>query len=139
MGNAVAALSAMLADLEPTSVSLHLPRFKMEFGVHDLTPELRAAFGVNTPFDADGGFLRMSDRPDVHLSSVLHKAVVEVNEEGTRASAASAGIMNARSIVMAPPKTVEVIVDRPFVFLIRDVRTGVLLFAGTVEDPELDT
>jgi serpin B len=131
-------LSTMLRHLRTRPVALQLPRFKVEFGVHDLTPELRSAFGMNEPFDGSGGFLGMSDDKNVHISQVFHKAVVEVNEEGTKAAAATAAVMMTRSIVMPmePPKTV--IVDRPFLFLIRDRHTGLFLFAGIVEDPELD-
>merc|ERR1712060_584733 len=110
-----------------------------EFGVHDLKAELQSSFGISKAFDGKGEFLGMSNDTDVHLSSVLHKAVVEVNEDGTKAAAATAGVMMTRAAIInfEPPK--QMIVDRPFLFLIREVSTGMLLFVGTVENPDLDT
>jgi serpin B len=131
-----AGLQNLLDRLAPTHVSLQLPRFNLEYGVKDLTPELESSFGIHKALYGRGEFAAMSNDSDVHLSAVLHKAKVEVNEEGTKAAAATAGIMNTRPIIM-PQK--EVIVDRPFLFLIRDRPTGLLLFAGAVERPELDT
>ena len=81
-----------------------------------------------------GGFSRLSPDPDAHLSDVLHKAVVEVTEEGTVAAAATAAVMATRSMAMpAPPK--EVTFDRPFVMAIEDAATGAPLFVGTVARP----
>lgn len=133
-----AALRDLTERLAPTHVSLQLPRFKLEFGVRDMVPELESAFGIREALRAGGQFRTMSHDDTMHLHSLLHKAVVDVDEEGTTAAAATAGLMWAtRSVSMVPPK--EVIVDRPFVFLIRDVRAGMVLFAGAVERPELDT
>lgn len=133
-----AALRDLTERLAPTHVSLQLPRFKLEFGVRDMVPELESAFGIREALRAGGQFRTMSHDDTMHLHSLLHKAVVDVDEEGTTAAAATAGLMWAtRSVSMVPPK--EVIVDRPFVFLIRDVPSGMVLFAGAVERPELDT
>lgn len=126
------ALAAMMSHLAPEAVALQLPRFRMQFGVHDMKPELMAKLGLNTPFDGTAGFLAMSDDPDVHLSAVLHKAVVEVNEEGTTAAAVTAAVIRTRSL------PTPMVVDHPFLFLIRDSATGLLLFAGIVADPDLD-
>ena len=68
----------------------------------------------------------------LRLSDVLHKAFVEVNEKGTEAAAATAGVMMT---VSAPPPRVVFRADRPFVLVIRDNATGSLLFAGRVVDP----
>lgn len=131
-------LADVLEQLQESHVALHLPRFKLEFGVHDLKAELRSTFGMSQTFDGTGEFLAMSDDPGVHLSSVFHKALVEVNEDGTKAAAATAGGASIASIEnFDKPK--EMIVDRPFLFLIREASTGMLLFAGVVENPDLDT
>merc|ERR1740123_2989071 len=95
--------------------------------------------GLQETFEGTGQFLRMSDDPKVHLSAVFHKAKVEVNERGTKAAAATAGVMETRSIMLPPPDQRRVIADHPFLFFIRDRPTGTLLFAGAVVDPELDT
>jgi serpin B len=129
-------LDAMLYWLRATRVELHLPRFRLKFGVHDLKPELMSRFGLTEPFNGYGGFLKMSDAKDLHLSKVLHKAVLEVNEEGTTAAAATAAVMMEKA-VMSEPILTRVIVDRPFIFLIRDSKDGMILFAGIVNQPEL--
>merc|ERR1712228_307306 len=127
-----------LNGLQETHVALQLPRFKMEFGVHDLKSELKSTFGMARVFNGTGEFLAMSSDTDVHLSSVLHKAVVEVNEKGTKAAAVTAGIMVTRSAIIFEERPIEMLVDRPFIFLIREASTGMLLFAGGVRDLELD-
>lgn len=129
-------LDAMLDRLRATKVELHLPRFRLEFGVHDLKPELVSRFGLTEPFNGYGGFLKMSDAKDLHLSKVLHKAVVEVNEEGTTAAAVTAAVMMEKAVMFEPNPT-RVIVDRPFLFLIRNSKDGMILFAGIVNQPEL--
>lgn len=134
-GHANGSLAQLLAGLAPTHIELQLPRFRLEFGVHDLKPQLQSAFGISEAFVGENGFRAMSDDPEVHLSQVLHKAVVEVNEEGTTAAAATAGVMMTRAIMIEPPPKLFT-VDRPFLFLIRDVRTGTLMFTGIVQDPE---
>ena len=67
----------------------------------------------------------------------LHRAFVEVNEEGTEAAAVSA--VHAVALSMRPtkpPRTFEMIVDRPFFFAIRDDLTNTILFMGSVEEPD---
>jgi serpin B len=63
----------------------------------------------------------------------LHKAFIEVNEEGTEAAAATAVVVGTKSIRLDLPKVF--MADRPFVFLIRDLRTGSILFLGRMADP----
>jgi serpin B len=62
---------------------------------------------------------------------VVHKAFVSVDEEGTEAAAATAVVME----LTAMPDVVEVTIDRPFIFLIRDIETGAILFVGRTLDP----
>jgi len=135
-GHANGSLAQLLAGLVPTHIELQLPRFRLEFGVHDLKPQLQAAFGIREAFVGENGFRAMSDDPKVHLSQVLHKALVEVNEEGTTAAAATAGVMMTRAAILIEPPPKLFVVDRPFFFFIRDVQTGTLMFTGIVQDPE---
>jgi serpin B len=63
----------------------------------------------------------------------LHKAFIEVNEEGTEAAAATAVVVGTKSIRLELPEIF--VADRPFIFLIRDLRTGSILFLGRMADP----
>lgn len=127
-----AEISEQLSDKRHLrNVALSMPRFKLEFGASDVSDNLRA-MGLDEAFDGTGGFLAMSDDRGLHLSKVMHKAMAEVNEEGTEAAAASAAIMVTRSMP-APPMTV--VVDRPFLFFVEDADSGAILFAGVVNSP----
>jgi len=115
-----------------TKVDLSLPRFKLEYGVRDLRAVL-SLLGLTDAFVSnDGPFLKMTDDVTVHLEQVLHKAVMEVNEEGTEAAAVTAAVMMQRSIPAPAPRMV---VNRPFVFLIRDLQSSLVLFLGKIERP----
>ena len=79
----------------------------------------------------------MTADPDAHLSDVLHKALLEVTEEGTVAAAATAAIMATRSISIQPPPE-RVVFDRPFAIAIEDAESGAPLFVGLVATPQFE-
>jgi serpin B len=117
--------------LRPTEVKVFLPRFQAEsgFGLRSVLTDMgmKAAFG---PADFTG---MSPDGKDLYVSDVLHKAFVDVNEEGTEAAAATAVIIKERS--SARPEPVEFRADRPFAFAIRENATGALLFLGRYAGP----
>jgi serpin B len=124
-------VSAILANLQPTSVSLAMPKFKFEsaFGLAD---QLKA-LGMTDAFDPDqADFTGMSEKNDLYISAVVHKAFVAVDEKGTEAAAATAVIVGVTSM---PLFDVTLTVDHPFIFLIRDIPTGQILFLGRVLNP----
>ncbi|MFN2243716.1 MAG: serpin family protein, partial [Anaerolineae bacterium] len=85
-------------------------------------------------FSEDADFSGMTGKRDLFLADVLHKAFVAVDEEGTEAAAASAAVMVPS---MAPrDMPLRLRIDRPFLFLIRDLKTGAILFAGRVVAPD---
>ena len=123
--------SVIFSSLQPTSVSLGFPKFKFEsaFGLAD---QLNA-LGMTDAFDPDlANFTGMSERDDLYISAVVHKAFVAVDEKGTEAAAATAVIVGVTS---APLFDVTLTIDRPFIFLIRDIPTGQILFVGRVLNP----
>ena len=85
-----------------------------------------------TPGEAD--FSGMSSEEELFLSAVIHKAFVDVNEEGTEAAAAT-GIAVGATAFEVPEEPAVFRADHPFLFLIRDNRTGSLLFLGRLVDP----
>jgi serine protease inhibitor len=91
------------------------------------------SLGMRTPFDPQtanfGAMLRIT--ANVYISTVKHKAFAEVNEEGTEAAAATS--TEIRVVSMQRP--IEMIVNRPFFFAIRDNATGAVLFLGSINNP----
>lgn len=117
-------ISTALQSLGERTVNLSLPRFKLESTLHLLGPLGAIHFPVQ------GDYFNMTDGPVV-ISQVVQKAVIEVEEKGTEASAATAIVMT-RSIAMAPT---EFCADHPFLYIIRDRQTGKVLFCGQVSKP----
>ena len=126
-----ARLSSLLGGLEPREVTLALPKFSYEsrFKLNDTL----AAMGMPDAFGSGRtDFSGMDGTRRLFIQFVVHKALVRVDEEGTEAAAATAVGMGGRA---APGEVVRVTVDRPFLFLIRDTRSGTILFLGRVVDP----
>ncbi len=119
-------LADWLAKLRPRTVRVALPRFKMtsEFQLN----EVLQAMGMRDAF-AEADFSGMTGARDLFIGAVVHKAFVDVNEEGTEAAAATAVVMLRSSL--PPPFRA----DHPFLFLIRDTRSGSILFLGRVINP----
>jgi serpin B len=84
-------------------------------------------------FGGDADFSGMNGKRDLFISAVVHKAFVDVNEEGTEAAASTAVVMSRSSARLEPVASFRA--DHPFVFLIRDRRTGSILFLGRVMNP----
>jgi len=110
--------------------TLAFPRFKLEYDV--VLNDPLEALGMRHAFD-DADFSAMASE-HLFVSRVKQKSFVEVNEEGTEAAAVTTGVM-AAGIAMEPPKPFEMIVDRPFFFVIGDDKTQSILFMGLVFDP----
>ena len=132
---------AECAKLETRDVDLHLPKFKIELPTIALAKNFEA-LGMKTAFDQPRGsanFDRMAPRKPndyLYISQVFHKTFIAVDEKGTEAAAATAVAMMAGSALRSPPPPpIEVKVDRPFVYAIQHVPSGVCLFLGRVTDP----
>ncbi len=109
---------------------VNLPKFKLESSF-DLGGTLQQ-MGMTDAFSDAADFSGMDGTRELFISAVLHKAFVEVNEEGTEAAAATAVVMKLRSV---PPPPRQFIADHPFLFFIRENSTGAILFMGRVMDP----
>ncbi|XP_074387636.1 plasminogen activator inhibitor 1-like [Zonotrichia albicollis] len=121
-------VSAWVAQLRPAPRVLALPRFSLESS-WDLRGPLKA-LGILDLFDPErADFSPVTGEEQLVLGPVLQKVRMEVTENGTEAASASAAVVYSR---MAPP---EIILDRPFLFLIRHVPTGAVLFVGQVTEP----
>jgi serpin B len=121
---------SIIQSIVPKQVALSLPRFKFEseFGLG----KTLSGMGMPIAFSGQADFSGMTGNRDLSISEVVHKAFVAVDEAGTEAAAATAVIMRATAM---PTKPLEVTVDRPFIFLIRDIQTGSIIFVGRVVNP----
>ncbi len=111
---------------EVEDMQLSIPKFKMEYGIKNLNDSLKA-LGMEEAFSDQADFSGI--RPDIAISRVLHKAVIEVNEEGSEAAGATVVEVKETGALMDP---ITFIADRPFIFFITDDTTNTLLFMGKV-------
>jgi serpin B len=128
------------AQLETREVDLHLPKFKIQPPTIALAKKFEA-LGMKTAFDQPRGsanFDRLAPRKPndyLYISQVFHKTFIAVDEKGTEAAAATAVAMMAATALVPKPQPVEVKVDRPFIYAIQHIPSGVCLFLGRVTDP----
>jgi len=125
-----ARVSSIIESLKTSVVDLSLPKFEFDASF-DLVQEL-AAMGMPIAFTDQADFSGMTGNRDLCIGDVVHKAFVSVDEAGTEAAAASAVIMELTSM---PSEKVTMTVNHPFIFLIRDIPTGTVLFIGRVVNP----
>ena len=121
------------AQLEYGSqVNLTMPKF--EFRTQAGLNEALTALGMTSAFDpGTADFSGMTTQEKLFISDVIHEAYIDVDEEGTEAAAATAVVMELTAAM--PGEIVQLTIDRPFIFAIRDRETGALLFLGRVTDP----
>jgi serpin B len=124
-------VDSILEALEHDHINLKMPRFsfKSEFSLS----ETLAAMGMPDAFSAGAAdFSGMTGNRELSIQEVVHKAFVSVDEAGTEAAAATAVTMPTSA---PPEEPIVVNINRPFIFLIRDIETGSLLFMGRVLNP----
>jgi len=126
------ALADTVSSMESEQVRVYFPKFTLET-MYSL-PETLGSMGMSTAFGAAADFSGMDGTHDLYISDVIHKAFVDVNEEGTEAAAATAVVMKCEAVVEEEPVPVFR-ADHPFIFLITDDETGNLLFMGRMSDP----
>ena len=133
---------AGLDDLSLQEVDLRLPRFRIDPPEPTRLDKDLAELGMPRAFDSvtaefEGIAAAPSNQGRLCISAVFHRAFVEANEQGTEAAAATAVVMKPRGMPAGTPhlRPVRFHADHPFLFLIRDNRTGLILFVGRVGDP----
>jgi serpin B len=123
-------LQEWLKNAMETKVEAYIPRFKFTQSF-DLSKNL-SDMGMKDAFSPGAAdFSGINGEKDLYISQVIHKAFVEVNEEGTEAAAATAVVLDTKALIEEPVFKA----DHPFIFLIRDKETGSILFMGRVMDP----
>jgi serpin B len=124
------ALDRITGALASNHVDLALPKFGAESKV--ALGSVLAALGMPTAFTDAADFSGITTQEPLLISAVIHQANIDVDEKGTTAAAATAVVMVATG---APLEPVTLTVDRPFLFALRDVETGAVLFLGRIADP----
>ncbi len=137
-----AKLAGWVKKMNKRKVNVFLPKFKLETGYSLKKPlqelGMREAFIEPDPSGgADFSGMTASKRRDLYIGKVIHKAFVEVNEKGTEAAAATVVVVfGATSAPRLVPFNPTFKADRPFLFMIRHVKTGSILFMGKVANPK---
>ncbi|MFH1700838.1 MAG: serpin family protein [Candidatus Zixiibacteriota bacterium] len=119
-----------VSQLEDQTVYLKLPKFKFKYEIRP--KQILAEMGMNIafqPYAAD--FTPIADINDLHISDIIHKTFVQLDEEGTEAAAVTVVAFGVTSIDPTPYMTI----NRPFLFAIRERVSGTILFIGKVADP----
>jgi len=122
----------LLDSMSKTKLDIYLPKFKIQTPVYKLKDYL-IKLGMPTAFSSAADFSGMDGTTNLYISKVLHKAFIEVNEEGTAAAAATAVIMNNKSISIDLTTVFDA--DHPFLFTIHQKETNTILFMGNVDNP----
>jgi len=124
-------LNEWAGKLRRQEVHVYLPRFKMnaQFDLKETLQQL----GMQQAFGPQADFSGIASQDELYISAVVHKAYVDVNEEGTEAAAATGVGISVTSAPIDEPIIFRA--DRPFTFLIRDQQTGAILFLGQLVEP----
>ena len=125
-GLTVEKLNRMAAGLAPENLQIGIPRFSYDTAMS--LKDVLIAMGMERAFSGAAEFGPMSDSP-LYIGDVRHKTRIEVKEEGARAAAVTSVEMRLAGMPMS------LILDSPFLYLIRDRQTGAVLFIGVVEEP----
>ncbi len=110
--------------------TFRLPKFSMDAKYNNLT-DIFKSWGMDAAFSENADFTGLADK--MYISDIAHQAKIEVDEEGSRAAAVTEAMLGITSIQM-PEDEVDFIVDRPFVFVIRDKESGIILFTGRINN-----
>lgn len=122
----------LLSDTLTTNMTIHLPKWKSNYKMGTLRPEL-AAMGMDISFTDFADFTKMYNQP-VQITKSIHQTFIEVNEEGTEAAAAT--VIGTGLTSIGPPAVLRI--DRPFMYVIAEKTSGVILFTGVVNNPALN-
>lgn len=125
----------VLQGFQTHEVKLTLPKYRFETPLIGLK-DLLSSMGMSDAFSREADFSGIVDQRPIMIDDVLHKAFIEVDEKKTEAAAASAvQITESAALPEEPEEPIEMRIDRPFIFLIRDIQSGAILFVGRVMDP----
>lgn len=123
-----------ISKLETSRVKMTMPKFKSEYSAKHLKGQLQS-MGIKKVFAKDSAKLpgiQGNNKENAYVDTVLHKTVIDVKEDGVKASAATVVPIKA-GCSPEQPKYIEYSVNRPFVYVIRDKKTNMIYFMGSIE------
>jgi serpin B len=132
-GGLGALLAGLLSGGAEHLIDLSLPRFRVYAGF--MLKDTLEALGVRTAFSDAADFSGITEDEPLHISAVVHKAYIDVGEEGTEAAAATGVAFAAMALVRKPEPEVRLVFDHPFLFAITDTESGLPLFLGQFTRP----
>ena len=132
LGGVYGVLRGMLAGREEYEVDLRLPKFRVE--AQFLLGDTLRALGISLAFSAEADFSGICDEP-LHIDQAIHKAFIDVDEQGTEAAAATAAVVRVMAMRRQPARRVAFTADRPFLFAVVETATGLPLFLGQFTGP----
>ncbi|MDD4876237.1 MAG: serpin family protein [Dehalococcoidales bacterium] len=125
-------VNGIIEKLEQRQVNITMPKF--EFKSSFSLKKALSLMGMPVAFSGNADFSGMTGNRDLFIADVIHKTFVSVDEAGTEAAAATAVVME---LTAAPDMPVKLTLDHPFIFFIRDIETGTILFTGRITNPSI--
>ncbi len=122
-----------LENLTENNINLKMPKFEFTTGVYELKNHFQE-LGIIDAFGGLADFSGISVASKLFIDSILHKAFIKVDEKGTKAATATAVIMKDTG---EPGNQIEMSIDRPFIFFIKDIKSGQILFLSVVKNPKV--
>ena len=127
---------ATLASETTNGLEITIPKFSFDYDLN-LKQDL-IKMGITDAFDeTDADFSNMSDKA-LYVSDALHKAKIDFSEKGVKASAATSIVMQEKLAISDITESEKIKIDKPFLYLIRDKKTGEVWFIGTVYEPNVE-
>lgn len=118
--------------MEIYKVDFSVPKFKTEFSMN--IRDILYGMGMQRAFSNEAQFGKISDNP-LYIDEVIHKTFISIDESGAEAAAVTAVSMRAGAFMPREEKRATMILDRPFIYAIKDKKTGTIFFVGTVCNP----
>lgn len=118
--------------MEIYKVDFSVPKFKTEFSMN--IRDILYGMGMQRAFSNEAQFGKISDNP-LYIDEVIHKTFISIDESGAEAAAVTAVSMRAGAFMPREEKRATMILDRPFIYAIKDRKTGSIFFVGTVCNP----
>jgi len=131
-------LNKIINNLKPASetkngIKVAVPKFSFDYELK-LEEDLKK-LGITDAFSDIADFSGISNVEDIHIGAAIHKANIDFTEKGVKAAAVTVFMMETSGMIVEEDKPEEVIIDSPFIYLIRDKKTGEMWFVGTVYEP----